>query len=101
MTCVIRVGDGWPAAKELAMPEEKDKQLEDIQAEERTRGTKRPVKALSRERERQLRRLARLLENPKCDFNTYVETIREFGMQAEPEKYHQLIALWRKRRGNG
>lgn len=81
------------------MSEEKDRDLEDIQTEERSRGTKRPVKVLSRERERQLRRIARLLADPRCDFYTYVEAICGYGLQAEPEKYEQLIALWRKLRG--
>jgi hypothetical protein len=83
------------------MSEYKEEDLRDIQAEERTRGRKQPVKALTRERERQLTRIAKLLGDPKCDFYTYVEAIRAFGLQAEPEKYEQLIALWRKRRGNG
>jgi hypothetical protein len=76
-----------------------DEHLRDLQAEEKSRGTKRPVKALSRERERQLKRIAHLLKDPKCDFNTYVEAIREFGLQADAEKYSQLISLWRKLRG--
>jgi hypothetical protein len=73
--------------------------LKDLQAEEKSRATKRPIKALSRQRERQLRRIAHLLKDPRCDFNTYVETIREFGLQADAEKYAQLISLWRKLRG--
>ena len=76
-----------------------DEHLKDIQAEEKSRGTKRPIRALSRERERQLRRTAYLHKDPRCDFNTYVETIREFGLQADAEKYSQLISLWRKLRG--
>jgi hypothetical protein len=67
--------------------------------EEKSRGTRRPIKALSRERERQLRRIAHLLKDPKCDFNIYIETIRKFGLQADAEKYSQLISLWRKLRG--
>ena len=76
-----------------------ERDLKDIRTEETTRGRKQPVKALTRERERQIRRIADLLADAKCDKQTYLETIHAFGLQDEPEKYRQLLALWKKFRG--
>ena len=82
------------------MPDDKDQDLRDIQAEETTRGKKQPKRALSLARRRMIAQLARMLQDPKCDKQTYLEVIREFGLQEESEEFRQLLALWRKRRGN-
>jgi hypothetical protein len=82
------------------MPDDKDQDLRDIQAEETTRGKKHPKKALSLERRRMIAQLARMLQDSRCDRQTYVEVIREFGLQEESDEFRQLLALWRKRRGN-
>ena len=82
------------------MPDDKDQDLRDIQAEETTRGKKHPKKALSLERRRMIAGLARMLQDSRCDKQTYVEVIREFGLQEESDEFRQLLALWRKRRGN-
>jgi len=83
------------------MPNEKNKDLRDIQAEETTRGKKQPKKALSLAHQRMITRIARMLQDPKCSKETYVEVIREFGLQEESDKFRQLLALWRRRRGDG
>jgi len=82
------------------MPDDKDQDLRDIQAEETTRGRKQPKKALSLARQRMITRIARMLEDPRCNKETYLEVIREFGLREESDEFHQLLALWRKRRGN-
>jgi len=82
------------------MPEGKDQDLRDIQAEETTRGKKQPKKALSLARRRMIGEMARMLQDPRCDKDTYLEVIREYGLREESEEYRQLLALWRKRRGN-
>ena len=83
------------------MPDDRDQDLRDIQAEETTRGKKQPKKALSLARQRMITRIARMLQDPKCSKETYVEVIREFGLQEESDKFRQLLALWRRRRGDG
>jgi hypothetical protein len=82
------------------MPDDKDQDLRDIQAEETTRGRKQPKKALSLARQRMITRIARMLEDQRCNKETYLEVIREFGLREESDEFHQLLALWRKRRGN-
>jgi transposase len=77
-----------------------EQDLSDVQAEEASRGRKQPVRAVSLERQRMIRRIARLLADLKCDRETYLETIREFGLTDESPEYRQLLALWRKRHGN-
>lgn len=78
-----------------------DQELRDIQAEEGGRGRKQPKKALTLERERLLRKIARLLAEPDCDEETYLETSRELGLKDESPEFQQIRALWKKRRGNG
>jgi hypothetical protein len=82
------------------MSEDKDQDLRDIQAEETTRGKKQPKKALSLARRRMIAEMARMLQDPRCDKDTYLEVIREYGLPEESDEYRQLLALWRKRRGN-
>jgi len=84
----------------MNMPDDKDQDLRDIQAEETTRGKKQPKKALSLARRRMITQMARMLQDPRCDEETYVEVIREYGLQEESDEFRQLLALWRKRRGN-
>ena len=80
--------------------EDRERELNDVLKEERSRGRKQPRKALSLERERAIRRIAQLLANPNCDRETFLETIHEFGLTDESPEYRQLLALWRKRHGN-
>jgi hypothetical protein len=82
------------------MSEGKDQDLRGIEAEETTRGKKQPKKALSLARRRMIAEMARMLQDPRCDKYTYLEIIREYGLPEESDEYRQLLALWRKRRGN-
>jgi hypothetical protein len=82
------------------MPDEKDQELQDIRAEETSRGKKQPKKALSLARRRMIAQMARMLQDPRCDKDTYLEVIREYGLPKESNEFRQLLALWRKRRGN-
>ena len=83
------------------MPDDKDQELRDIRAEETTRGKKQPKKALSLVRQRMITRIASMLQDRRCSKETYLEVIREFGLQEESDEFRQLLALWRKRRGDG
>lgn len=79
-----------------------DKQdFDDVVAEETSRGRKQPKRSISLERRRMIRRIARLLADPNCDKETYLDTIREFGLTDESPEYSELLALWRKRHGAG
>jgi hypothetical protein len=72
--------------------------LDDIRIEEGSRGRKRPIKAITRAREREIRRIAALLADPNCREETYLEAIHAFGLKDGPE-YQKLRALWRKKHG--
>ena len=82
------------------MPDDIDQDLRDIQEKETTRGKKQAKKALTLARQRMITRIARLLQDPRCNKETYLEVIREFGLPEESDEFRQLLALWRKRRGN-
>ena len=82
------------------MAEGEDRDLHDIRAEETTRGKRQPKKALSLARRRMIAEMARMLQDPRCDKETYLEVIREYGLPEESDEFRQLLALWRKRRGN-
>ena len=82
------------------MVEDEKQDLNDILVEETTRGKTHPKKALSLARQRMIRRVGRLLADPNCDKETFLETIREYGLQDESAEFRQLLALWRKRHGN-
>ena len=83
------------------MPEDDDPDLQDIQAEETTRGRKQPKNAVSLARQRMIRRVAQMLASPHCDEDTFLAAIRAFGLPQDSEEFRQLLALWKKRRGRG
>jgi hypothetical protein len=60
---------------------DEDASRDDIRIEEGSRGRKRPIKAITRAREREIRRLAALLADPNCREETYLEAIHAFGLQ--------------------
>jgi hypothetical protein len=84
----------------MKIPDNEDQDLREIQAEETTRGKKQPKKALALKFRRLITEAARMLRDPRCDRETYLEVIREFELQEDSQEFRQLLALWRKRRGN-
>jgi hypothetical protein len=84
----------------MKIPDSKDQDLRDIQTEETTRGKKHPKKELTVARRRMISEMARILQDSRCDKEDYLEVIRAYGLQEDSEEFRQLLALWRKRRGN-
>ncbi len=82
------------------MPKDDERELQDLRAEESTRGTRQPKRAISLAKERWIRRLAAMVADPNCDRETFLEAIREFGLTEQSDEYRQILALWRKRHGN-
>jgi hypothetical protein len=82
------------------MAENDEQDLRDIQIEESSRGRKQPKTAVSLERERKIRRIAEMLDNPNCTKETYMKTIRAFGLSDQSAEFRQLLVLWQKRRGS-
>jgi hypothetical protein len=75
------------------MAEDEDQDLRDIRAEEITRGKKQPKKALSLARRRMIAEMTSMLQDPRCDMETYLEVIREYGLREESDEFRQLLAL--------
>ncbi len=82
------------------MADKKDQELRDIQSEETSRGKKQPKKAMSLAHQRFMAQTLRILRNPRCSRETYIEVIREYGLREETDEFRQLLALWKKFRGN-
>lgn len=74
-----------------------DKDLDDVRAEEGSRGRKRPKTAISRERERAIRTIKERLEDPTCDRDRFLRTLRELGLHDESDEFQKLVALWQQR----
>ena len=79
---------------------DKSEDFSDVRAEETSRGRKQPVKAGALHRKRAIRRLSRILDNPKLDLAVYLEAICELELSEDSDEYRQLLELWRKRRGS-
>jgi hypothetical protein len=75
-----------------------DDSLDDVRIEEGSRGRKRPIKTITRAREREIRCIAALLADSNCRAETYLEAIHAFGLREGPE-YQKFRALWRKKHG--
>lgn len=82
-------------------PSVDDQDLRDIRAEETGRGRKQPKSALTLKRQRTLRKIARILSDPSCDEEMYLEASRELGLTDDSRELREILALWKKRRGNG
>jgi hypothetical protein len=82
------------------MNEGDNQNLDDLLNEETSRGRKQPKRAVTLARQRTIRRLAQLLAEPQCDKETFLDVIREIGLSDESAEFRQLLALWRKRRGD-
>lgn len=83
------------------MPNDEDQDLRVVRAEETGRGRKQPKSALTRKRERVLRKIARILGDPNCDEEMYLEASRELGLTDDSREVGEILALWKKRRGTG
>jgi hypothetical protein len=73
--------------------------FKDIMAEEITRGRRPPKKAVTRERERMIRKVADMLADPSCEKRTFLAVIREYGIKEESPEFLQLCELWDARHG--
>jgi hypothetical protein len=82
-------------SKEMDDPQD----LHDVMAEETSRGTRHQVKAITRKRARDIKRLADMLGKRYCDERAFVAAIREYGLQEGEERYLRLWELWRQRHG--
>lgn len=83
----------------MVAAEDDPQNLKDLRREETSRGRKQPKRAISLARERMIRYLSRILQDPNCSRDDYLEAIQLFGLTDESAEYPMLLDLWRKRRG--
>ena len=79
------------------MSEKED--FNDVMAEETARGRRHPKKAVTRARERMIRKVADMLADPGCEKRTFLAVIREYGIKEESPGFLQLCELWDARHG--
>ena len=78
----------------------RDDDIENVMAEEGSRGRRRPVRAEDVERDRQFPRVARLLADRGCDRRKFMAAVREFGHQDDSEMFQKYLKAWDDYRGN-
>ena len=74
--------------------------LQDVMAEETTRGTRHQTKAVTRSRKRKIKRLADMLAGPNCDEWAFLAAIRAYGLQEGSAQFAEAMKLWRQRHSN-
>ena len=80
--------------------EEKDTDLRQVMAEERSRGTRRPVKVLNLEKKRRIQKIVRMLADKNFRERDYFSVLRdEFGLKDESKEFQELARLWYENRG--
>ena len=80
---------------------EKRELLQQVMAEEGSRGKARPVRAVTLERERRIRRAANMLADRNCDKREYVALIRDdFGLQEGSPDFLLFLKAWTERHGH-
>ena len=82
------------------MAKKKDVDLEQVMAEERSRGRRHPVKAENLEISRQIRKIIRMIENKECTREDYLTVLRgDLGLKDGSARFRDCVKLWDARRG--
>ena len=74
-------------------------ELHQVMAEERGRGSLRPVKAETLEKQRRLRKAAEMLADRDCDKRDYLSGLRELGLQDGSPEFLEFVKVWDAYRG--
>ncbi len=82
------------------MSKQEDGDLQDVIAEETTRGTKHPKKAISRERKRKIENAAKKLADKGCTEREFLEAVRAIVPDGSSE-FLEAAELWKRLRGHG
>ena len=85
----------WPQ-----MLKKKDTDLQQVMAEERSRGTRHPLKALNLEKKRRVQKIVRMLSDKNFLERDYFSVLRdEFGLKDESKEFQELARLWYEHHG--
>ena len=75
--------------------EQRDKDLQQVMAEEGSRGKSRPVRAVNLELRRRIHIIAKLLADKSCDKRRYTAVIHDdFGLPDESPEFLQYMKAW-------
>jgi hypothetical protein len=83
----------------MAQKKDRDTELRQVMAEERGRGSRRPVKAETLQKQRRLRKAAEMLANKECDKRDYLSGLRELGLQDGSPEFLEFVKAWDAYRG--
>ena len=81
------------------MPKKKDVDLQQVMAEEKSRGSRRPVKAETLERTRRIRKAIEMLANKGCERRDYLSALRELGVKDGSPEFQEFEKVWDEHRG--
>jgi hypothetical protein len=82
------------------MEDKKDADLKQVMAEERSRGRRHPVRAVTLETGRRISRAAAIIANQEFEKRDYLRLLREdFGLQDESPEFQEYEKLWNDYRG--
>jgi hypothetical protein len=78
--------------------EQRDQELKQVMAEERSRGRRQPTHAISLENRRRLNLILKLLADRNCDRRRYMEVIRDdFGHPDGSPEFARYMKIWDER----
>jgi hypothetical protein len=79
---------------------DRDVELKQVMAADRSRGRGQPDTVLSLEEKRQIRRAMDMLANRRCDKRRYIQVIRDdFGLEEGSDRFQQYMNAWDEFRG--
>jgi hypothetical protein len=76
-----------------------DRDLHDIMAEEKSRGTRHQQKALTRKQRRKMELFVRMLSDSNCEEREVLDAIRDLGPKDGEPEFLRLWNLWKQYRG--
>ncbi len=78
---------------------EEDRDVQDVMAEESSRGRRQPKKLMTIERKRRIQRAAAKLAESNCSKEEFMEAIREIGYEEGSKEFDACVKLWNSLRG--
>ncbi len=71
-----------------------DQDIRDLMVEEKTRGTRRPRKAVSVKQKRELQRIGKMILDRECTKTEFLQAIRDYGPQEGSTEFLRFVRLW-------
>jgi len=81
------------------MSEKDDVDLRQVMAEEGSLGSRHPLKAVTLERERRIRKAIEVPTNRDCDNRDHLSGLRELGPKDESPEFQEFVSVWDAYRG--